>query len=108
MAINGSVTPDEQDAQDLFPHTRFCTERMKTATLIHGKAVACTCKANTRRKTFLYLLKRVRRLAYVDAYAKIRHQARMRADRAKTPAERHAFEEVAAWAEGLEFGSLEE
>lgn len=108
MGINGSSSPEEQDAQDLFPHTKFCNERMKHSTFIHGKAVSCTCKASARRKSFLYLIRRVKRQSYVDAYAKIRHQAKNRAERARTPAERQAFEEVASWAEALEFGHLEE
>lgn len=109
MGINGSASsPEEQDAQELFPHTKMCNERMKHTTFIHGKAVPCSCRASARRKSFLYLIRRVKRQSYVDAYAKIRHQARLRAERARTPAERHAFEEVASWAEELEFGHLDE
>lgn len=55
-----------------------------------------------------HLLKRARRMAYIDAYAKIRHEAKNRAEKARTPQERQAFEEVAAWAEALEFDHLEE
>lgn len=108
MGINGATNPDDQDAQDLFPHTKLCNERMKHTTMIHNKSVSCTCRASAKRRSFLYLLRRTKRMAYIDAYAKIRHQAKIRGERASTPAERHAFEEVAAWAEALEFGHLEE
>lgn len=97
---------DDLDAVELFPHTRLCTERIARIVPAQGESVACTCHAKARRKSFLFLLKKARRQAYVDAYAKIRHKARLRAEQASTPQERQAFEEVASWAEGLEFNEL--
>lgn len=102
------MTTDNEDARALFPHTRLCTERIANVVAIHGKTGACTCQAKARRKSFLFVLQRARRQAYVDAYAKIRYRAKLRADQASTPQERQAFEEVASWAEGLEFDGLEE
>lgn len=54
------------------------------------------------------LITRIKRQAYTDAYARIRHQAKVRAEQAKTPAERIAYEEVASWAENLEFSTLDD
>lgn len=108
MGINGATNPEDQDAQDLFPHSKHCIESMRNSAVVEGRAVSCTCRANSRRHTFLYLLRRAKRMAYIDAYAKIRYQAKQRSERARTPAERHAFEEVASWAEALEFGHLDE
>lgn len=107
MRINGSSSNDDQDAAELFPHAAECTRKLRNMQL-RGSALSCTCPARARRKTFLYLLRRARRLAYADAYALIRHQARQRAERARTPQERQAFLEMASWAEDLEVRGLEE
>lgn len=105
MPINGS---HDEDAARLFPHSRLCNERMRTLTVIQGKPVACSCRASARRASFLILLRRAKRQAYVDAYARIRHAAKNRIESSTTPQEKAAFEEVAAWAESLEFGALGE
>lgn len=101
------MTADDTDAQELFPHTRLCIERMHSTAAVHNEVV-CTCKAKAKRKTFLFLLKKTRRQAYADAYANIRQEARRRADRSQTPLERQVFEEVASWGEDMEFKNLPE
>lgn len=106
--ITGSEGPDERDAADLFPHTTECKEKMRRANLRQSTSLTCTCPARQGRRNALYVIRRTRRLAYVDAYAKIRHEARQQAEKAAHPAERQAFEEVASWAESLEFGHLGE
>lgn len=106
MKINGSHDPDDQDAAELFPHTADCTRKLRNVQ-VRGGALSCTCPARARRKTFLYLLRRARKLSYADAYAMIRHQAKIRAERARTPQERQAFLDVASWAEDLEITGLD-
>ena len=101
--INGSEGPDERDASELFPHTRACIDKVRM-----GGHLACTCPARQGRRNFLYLIRRARMGAYVDAYAKIRHEAKRRAERSSQPLERQVFEEVASWAEQLEIKSLED
>lgn len=108
MRINGSQSDDERDATELFPHTRRCTENIRRAVTIHGKAVPCSCGAQLRRRTYLFLINRVRQQAYTDAYAMIRHEAKTRSESSRTPQQREAFNEVASWAEELELRHLEE
>lgn len=106
--VNGSQSPDEQDAQELFPHTKLCTERVRSAARVHGKSMACTCKSMARRRVYLALIQKARLEAYTDACAKIRQTARNKAERAGTPVERQAFSEVVSWADDLEMRYLEE
>lgn len=105
--LNGSIGEDDRDAMELFPHTTDCMIKMSRARLRNARLVTCTCPARQGRKNYLYLIRRARRKSYIDAYAKIRHEAKQRAERAQTPVERQVFEEVAAWAESLELGHLE-
>lgn len=105
MDIDESL--DDQAAQELFPHTKTCTERLRLIKVTHG-SVVCTCHQGSRRKSFIGLLRKVRVLSYVDAYAKIRHEAKKPAEKAITPQERLAFEEMASWAEELEWKLLQE
>lgn len=106
--VNGSQpSDDERDAQELFPHTRLCTERVRVAATVHGKSMACTCKAVARRRVYLSLLKKARIEAYTDACAKIRFSAKSRAERSVIPIERKAFQEVVSWSHYLEVMYLE-
>lgn len=107
MNINGSGSEDESDAKELFPHTKLCTEKIQAAARVHGKMLPCTCRATLRRRAYVEHMKKVRKTAYTDAYALVRHAARFRAERAKTPQERLAFEEVVSWADLLERNILE-
>src|SRR3712207_6833557 len=100
---------EERDASELFPHTRVCVDRMRHANVAHGyNNISCSCKAKQRRKAFLHIIRRVKTQSYTDAYAKIRHQAKLQAGQAKTAAEREAFQAVATWAEMLELSHLNE
>lgn len=96
---------DDRDAAELIPHTPECKRKL----LMHlrGGRVSCTCPARQGRRNYLYLIRRARKLAYIDAYALIRHRAKRRAEQTRSPQERQAFEEVAAWAEALELGELD-
>lgn len=67
----------------------------------------CTCHAALRRRAFVKHMDKVRLTAKTDAYALIRHHAKNRADLARTPEERLAFEEVATWLDQLEKDALE-
>lgn len=96
---------DDRDAADLIPHTPECKRKLLLP--LRGGRVSCSCPARQGRKNYLYLIRRARKLAYVDAYALIRYEAKQRAEQAKSPAERQAFEDVAAWAEALELGELD-
>lgn len=107
MRINGSSSSDDQDAAELFPHTPECIRNLRNVQL-RGGALSCTCSARARRRTFQFLLNRARRIASANAYALIRHQAKQRAERARSPQERQAFQEMASWAEDLEIRGLEE
>lgn len=106
MTINGSETPDERDAKELFPHTKLCTGKIQSAARVHGQMLPCTCHAVLRRRTFIEHMKKVRITAYTDVYALIRYQAKLRAERARTAQERLAFEEVASWTDQLEKDAL--
>lgn len=106
--INGTHDdPDEASAKQLFPHTLTCAQRMREGVVREGRTVPCTCPARAGRKSFLHIIRRVRTLAYVDSYANIRHQAKLRAERARSPEERAAYIDVAVWAENFEIGELE-
>lgn len=101
------IPDEERDAIELFPHTRLCIDRIRQASAVHTN-VTCSCPAKQRRKTFLYLIRRVKNQSFIDAYARIRHQAKVRAEQEASPALRKAYEEVAEWAEALELSHLEE
>lgn len=105
--VNGTTTDDGREAAELFPHTRRCIDRMRSSAVQHGKVVPCVCPATARRRIYLKLINRIRLLAYTDAYAKVRHEAKVRAERTLDPGAKAAFEEVASWAESLEVGQLE-
>lgn len=106
--MNSEIPEEERDAVELFPHTRLCIDRIRLASVAHGYSIACSCKAKQRRRTFLYLIRRVKNQAYIDAYARIRHQAREKAEQEEEPAIRKAYEAVAQWAESLELNHLKE
>lgn len=107
MGINGAHNQDEVDAAELFPHTSECTRKLRSMHLRRA-SLSCTCSAKQRRKTYLYLVRRAKRMSYVDAYARIRFQAKQRAERARSPQEQQAFLEVASWADDLEIRTLDD
>lgn len=105
--MNTDMSDEERDAIELFPHTRVCIDRIRQARVVHP-SLECSCKAASRRRTFLYLIRRAKDQSYTDAYAKIRHRAKMQAEQAREPAQRAAYEVVMEWAEHLELGHLKE